>query len=73
MSAAETGLPSTEGACLCPLAESKPEGLSATYCSCSVDYVKKMHEQRLGRPCEVELVDSVLMGGRRCRCRITVA
>ena len=72
-SAAETGLPSSEGSCLCPLAESKPAGLSATYCLCSVGYVKEMHEQRLGRPCEVELVDSVLMGGKRCRFRIRVA
>lgn len=73
MSAAETGLPSDEGACLCTLVETKPEGLSGTYCHCSVGYVKEMHEQYLGRPVEVELIESVLRGGKRCRFKITVA
>ena len=72
MSAAETGQASAERACLCPLVESKPAGLSATYCLCSVGYVKVMHEKLLQRPVEVALVDSVLMGGKRCQFRITV-
>jgi len=72
-SAAETGQPSREGACLCPFVESKPAGLSPTYCLCSVGYVKVMHEMRLGRPVEVELLDAVLKGGKRCRFKITVA
>lgn len=71
--AAETGQPSKEGACLCPFIESKPAGLSPTYCLCSVGYVKVMHEMRFGRPVEVELLDSVLKGGQRCRFKITVA
>ncbi len=73
MSAAETGLPSKEADCLCTLVETKPAGLSGTYCYCSVGYVKEMHEQYLGRPVEVELLDSVLRGGHRCRFKITVA
>lgn len=72
-SAAETGLPSAENACLCPLVETKPAGLSATYCYCSVGYVKEMHEQMFDRPVEVVLEDSVLRGGKRCRFKITVA
>jgi len=72
-SAAESGQPSKEGACLCPFVESKPAGLSPTCCFCSVGYVKVMHEMRLGRPVEVELLDSVLKGGKRCRFKITVA
>jgi hypothetical protein len=72
-SAAETGQPSKEGACLCPFIESKPAGLSPTYCLCSVGYVKVMHEMRFGRPVEVELLDSALKGGKRCRFKITVA
>jgi Family of unknown function (DUF6144) len=72
-SAAETGQPSKEGACLCPLIESKPAGLSPTYCLCSVGYVKVMHEMRFGRPVEVELLDSVLKGGKRCKFKITLA
>jgi hypothetical protein len=71
---AETGQASPENLCLCPMAEAqKPGQISATYCLCSVGYVKEMHERMLGRPVEVELVDSVLIGGKRCRFRMTVA
>ncbi len=72
-SSAETGGPSPDGVCLCPMVESKPAGLSATYCLCSLGYVKEMHERKFGRPVEVDLLDSVLRGGKRCRFKITVA
>ncbi len=72
-SAAETGQPSKEGACLCPSIESKPAGLSPTYCLCSVGCVRVMREMRFGRPIEVELLDSVLKGGKRCKFKITAA
>ncbi len=72
MAAAETGQAAPEGACLCPLVESAPAGLSSTYCQCSVGYVKVMHELLLNRTVEVELVDSVLLGGKRCRFKLTV-
>ena len=71
-SSAETGQESPEGICLCSLVESKPAGMSQTYCLCSVGYVKEMNELRFGRKAEVELVDSVLMGGKRCRFKITM-
>jgi len=71
---AETGKPSPEAICLCPMAEAqRPGTISATYCLCSVGYVKEMHERTLGRPVDVTLVDSVLRGGRRCKFRMTVA
>jgi hypothetical protein len=70
---AETGQASPENICLCPMAEAQKAGaFSPTYCLCSVGYVKEMHERILGRPVEVELVDSVLRGGRRCKFRMTV-
>ena len=72
MSAAETGEASEEGACLCPLVESKPEGLSHTFCQCSVGYVKQWYDMMFQKPVTVELLDSVLMGGPRCRFKITV-
>jgi len=72
MSAAETGLPSEEGQCLCTLVESCPKGLSPTYCHCSVGYVKECYDQIFGRPVEVELLESVLRGGKRCRFKIMV-
>jgi hypothetical protein len=72
LSSAETGLPAAEGTCLCPLVETKPAGLSCTYCLCSLGYVKDMFEQTLGTKVDVELVDSVLKGGKRCKFKITV-
>ena len=72
-SAAETGLPSDEGACLCPLVETKPAGLSATFCLCSLGYVKEWYDLLFARPVTVELLESTLTGGKRCRFKITVA
>jgi hypothetical protein len=70
---AETGKPSPEAICLCPMAEAqKPGTISPTYCLCSVGYVKEMHELRFGRKAEVELLDSVLRGGKRCKFKVTV-
>jgi len=71
-SSAETGKTSPESVCLCPMVESKPLGISPTYCQCSIGYVKEMNEQTFGRPVEVELLDSVLYGGKRCKFKVTV-
>lgn len=71
-SSAETGGAAKPGICLCSMAESKPAGLSATFCWCSVGYVKEIFERRFGRTVDVELLDSILKGGERCRFRITV-
>ena len=71
---AETGQASPENVCLCPTAEAQKAGeISPTFCHCSVGYVQEMHERMLGRPVEVELVDSVLRGGKRCKFRMTAA
>lgn len=71
---AETGQASPEAVCLCPTAEAqKPGTISPSYCLCSVGYVKEMHERALGRPVEVELVDSVLRGGKGCKFKMIVA
>lgn len=72
-SAAETGLPSPDDQCLCPLVETKPAGLSPTFCNCSLGYVKEMHEQIFKKPVEVELLASVLRGDPRCKFKITVS
>jgi hypothetical protein len=71
---AETGQPSPEGVCLCPTAEAQgAKRITPTFCWCSVGYVKEMHERVFGRPVNVELAQSVLMGHPRCRFRITLA
>lgn len=69
---AETGGAAPESVCLCPMAESKPAGLSPTYCNCSLGYVKEMYGRRFGRDVDVELLESVLGGGKRCRFKVTV-
>ena len=71
-SSAETGKASPESICLCSMVESKPAGLSPTYCLCSVGYVKELFEQTFGQPVDVELLDSVLYGGKRCKFKVTV-
>jgi hypothetical protein len=71
--AAETGQQSEENHCLCPLVEDKPQGLNPIYCHCSVGYVKRMHQLLFAdRKVEVELIDSVLRGGKRCKFKISV-
>jgi hypothetical protein len=73
MGSAETGQAAPESVCLCPMVESRPAGLSKTYCHCSIGYVKEMFEQKFAKPVDVQLVDSVLYGGKRCRFKITVS
>ncbi|UCE18487.1 MAG: hypothetical protein JSV84_16805 [Gemmatimonadota bacterium] len=73
MGSAETGQAAPENVCLCPMVESKPAGLSKTYCLCSVGYVKEMFEQMFGKPVDVQLVASVLYGGSRCKFKIALS
>jgi hypothetical protein len=62
--------------CLCAVATGMQAALiqeeTRTNYHCSVGYVKEMNELKFGRSVEVELIDSVLKGGRRCKFRITV-
>jgi len=74
VSSAETGGAAPEGVCLCSLAETQTAGaISPTFCHCSVGYVREMHERIFGKPVAVELLESVLRGGKRCRFKMTVA
>jgi len=67
------GLRASDGYCLCPLVESRPEGLSGRYCDCSVRYVKEMFRTYTGRDANVDLMESLKRGGRTCRIKITLA
>ncbi len=70
---AETGEAAPAGVCLCPAAEAQgADRISPTFCWCSVGYVKEMHDRVFGRPVDVELLESVLMGHPRCKFRITL-
>jgi hypothetical protein len=67
------GKDAPEAACLCPLVETKPVGLSGTYCLCSVGYLEEIFGRKFGQPVKVTLVDSVLRGGPRCKFTIELA
>ena len=67
------GKPAPEGSCLCPLVETKPAGLSGTYCHCSVGYIKEFFSRTFGQPVKVEIVSSSLRGGKRCQFKIDLA
>jgi hypothetical protein len=65
------GLQISDGYCLCPLIENKPEILSPTYCQWSVGYVKYMFQRFITfKPVQVELLESLRSGGIACRFKI---
>ncbi|MBN2226106.1 MAG: hypothetical protein JW763_01950 [candidate division Zixibacteria bacterium] len=66
------GLMIKDGYCLCPIVESIPKDLSPTFCNCSAGYVKEMFRRYLGKPVDVELVETLQMGGTDCRFKITI-
>ncbi len=64
------GLKVSEGYCLCPILEDAPKDISPTFCHCSVGYVREIFERRVGKPVEVQLLDSVLRGGKGCNFKV---
>ena len=68
--AMKPGVPITR--CGCPIVGNGPEGLSGTFCQCSVGFVRAMFSGYLGRPVQVDLLEALQRGGKTCRFRITV-
>ena len=67
------GLKISDGYCLCPMIENKPEILSKTYCQCSVGYVKYMFQRYITfKPVKVELLESLRSGGKACRFKVSI-
>lgn len=66
------GLKIEDGYCLCPMVEDGPKDLSASFCYCSVGYVKEMFSRVLPQPPRVELLASLRRGDKRCRFEIHV-
>jgi hypothetical protein len=66
------GLKVADGWCLCPLVERGPNGLSGTFCECSVGYVTEMFSDIARHPVHVELLESLKRGGKSCRFKIQV-
>ena len=52
--------------CLCPVAKDIPETLSDTYCSCSLGWMKETFGTVVGKPVDVELIQSIKRGAQRC-------
>jgi predicted hydrocarbon binding protein len=59
--------------CVCPLVQEEASGLSGTYCACSVGWFKENFETVCQGPVEVELIETVRRGGKRCHFRVIVA
>lgn len=58
--------------CFCSLMFGLPEGVQAsrTYCLCSRAFVTAYWSEVLGRPVEVEVLETAISGGTECRFRI---
>jgi hypothetical protein len=59
--------------CMCPLVKGVTEGISPTYCQCSVGYTQAFFEGLSGKPVSVVLEESLFTGGQICRFRIQLA
>lgn len=56
--------------CLCTLVKDGPARLPDTYCYCSRGWMKEVFETVVGKPVDVDLVESIKRGGQRCRFTI---
>ncbi len=53
--------------CFCPLVQTGPPLNSGTYCNCSRGWLKEVFETVIGKKVEVELNESIMGGGKKCR------
>jgi hypothetical protein len=60
-----------EGGCVCPLVKTLKIEASANHCLCTVSHLKYLYEAGLGRPVEVELIETCLRGGDSCKIRLS--
>ena len=56
--------------CLCTLVKDGPARLPDTYCYCSLGWMKETFGTVVGKPVDVELVESIKRGGQKCRFTI---
>ena len=57
--------------CLCDCVQRINESVSETWCLCTLGYTKNLFDSVLGCNTQVELIESVKTGGRRCVMKIT--
>jgi hypothetical protein len=54
--------------CYCQIGvKETEEPISKTYCNCSLGWMKSLFKTLLGKPVEVEILDSIVSGGNACR------
>ncbi|MFW9824641.1 MAG: hypothetical protein ACFFE4_16985 [Candidatus Thorarchaeota archaeon] len=57
--------------CLCQVGvREAEEPISKTYCSCSLGWMKSLFKTLLNKPFKVELINSVVSGGKNCHFEI---
>lgn len=59
---------STLNQCYCQLGvKETEEPISKTYCNCSLGWMKSLFKTLLDKPVEVEILESIVSGGKACR------
>ncbi len=54
--------------CYCQIGVKEAEGpISKTYCRCSLGWMKSLFKTLLDKPVEVELIESIVSGGKTCQ------
>jgi hypothetical protein len=60
-----------EGGCVCPLIKALQVEPTPNHCLCTASHLKHVYETGLGRPVEVELIETYLRGGNSCTIRMS--
>jgi len=60
-----------KGGCVCPLVKALRIEPTRNHCLCTLNHLKHLYETGLGRPVEVELVETYLRGGNSCTIRMS--
>jgi predicted hydrocarbon binding protein len=58
--------------CYCPLVKDGPATLPYSYCFCSRGWMKELFETVMGKPVEVELIQSIKRGAENCKFTIQI-
>jgi predicted hydrocarbon binding protein len=58
--------------CYCPLVKGYEGELSASFCNCSVGWIKELFERSLKKSVRVEKLGTVKQGDKQCKFKITV-
>ena len=56
--------------CFCTLVKDGPARLPDTFCACTRGWMKEVFETVVGKPVEVDVVETIKRGGQQCRFTI---